>query len=117
MSAELAGVPVTDRREGPRKTFKRRATITLDDAPPIDVRTVDLSMGGVAFMTEHPLPEGLSCKIAIQAFFEDGLTHIIAKGRVADAILVGLQGYRIGMQFSSLDADTKALVSRVVNGK
>lgn len=68
-------------------------------------------------MLDHPLPEGQTCKISIHAFFEEAQTHIIAQCRVVQAILVGMHGFRISLQFTSVDPATATLISKVVAGK
>lgn len=118
MNIEIAnGTVVKDKRDGPRKSFQRRAVLTFEEAAPLNIRTIDLSSNGVVFRLDQPLQAGLVCKIAIHAFFGEEASHIIARCSVADAILAGLHGFRIGLQFTSIDAANKSLVNRVVNGK
>jgi c-di-GMP-binding flagellar brake protein YcgR len=108
---------LTDRREGPRKIFQRRAVLTFGELPPLHGRTLDISPGGVAVMLECSVPEGQECQIAIHAFFDTEPTHITANCKVVQTILVGLKGFRLSLQFKNINSQTTALINKILNGK
>ena len=108
-----------DRRSGERKTFRAPALLRLPDRQIIEVRTFDISVGGIGVVTPMNLRQDAICDIRVRPpLFVEGLEVLLARGRIAHSILSGKEkGFLIGLEFMGLHAAMADLIKQYVSIK
>lgn len=81
-----------------------QARIVLPGMAPIRARTLDVSLGGTCVIAAEQLQIGQSCDVGFEAPLNGKMVVVIAAAKVIYCILSGTDGYRIGLQFTQLDA-------------
>ena len=100
-----------DQRSAPRKPLKTRAVLTVKGAPPLAVRTIDISLNGVCLSFLQPMPIGLTGRMAIDLMI-DGKVHTIeVLARAAYCIFSNGQ-YKVGFQFTGVALPTVTLLAK-----
>ena len=90
-----------EQRSTPRKVLKTRAVLTVKGAPPLAVRTVDISGQGVCLAFLQAFPVGLTGSLAIDLLIEGKLHTITAQAKAAYCIFSG-GVYKVGFHFLSV---------------
>jgi len=102
---------IAEQRAERRKPIKTRATLTVKGAPPLSVRTIDISGRGVCLSFLQPMPIGLTGQLEIELLIEGRLHSIGAQGKAAYCIFSDGQ-YKVGFQFTSIDLPTITLLAK-----
>jgi hypothetical protein len=101
----------SEQRSSPRKVLKARAVLTVKGAPPLAVRTIDISGQGVCLAFLQALPVGLTGSLAVDLLIEGKPHTITAQARAAYCIFSG-GVYKVGFQFLSLSLTDVTLLAR-----
>lgn len=103
-------------RQYGRRVLHANARLFVADMMPIDVRTLDLSQGGMAIIAPFN-PEaytGGSIRFPLK-FTGSPLVHLEAMATMMNSVYSGhYQGFRIGMQFNDLSDKVKSLIVRYI---
>jgi len=67
-TSTLASGAVGDRRDGPRRICRVRASVVLPGHAPLPGTTIDVSRDGIAILLDYPLPSGTGCDISFCVF-------------------------------------------------
>lgn len=77
-------------------------------------RTIDVSLGGLSLTLAEQLQVGQQCDVAFDPLFNGAPRRIIAKAKVIYSILSGKEGFRIGLQFVTLDAENNKTLAELM---
>ena len=100
-----------EQRTAPRKPLKTRAVLTVKGAPPLVVRTLDISVQGICLSFLQPMPVGLTGSLAVDLLIEGKLNTINVVARAAYCIFSGGQ-YKVGFQFTGVDLPTVTALAK-----
>lgn len=107
---------ISDRRGHERQAFRTDALLTLPGGRNVLAQTLDVGMGGAAVVTDVNPPIGapLTIRMSMPAR-PSGQKIFQAQARVANATLSGTDGgFRLGLQFESLDSEAQAALKGVL---
>jgi c-di-GMP-binding flagellar brake protein YcgR len=96
------------------KIFQRRAVLNLDHSTTIPANTLDISSAGVSVIIDRPLPEGLKLTIDISVILDDEAAQARFTCQVRSNVLAGMKGFRIGLEFTNLDAAASSLLKQMM---
>jgi c-di-GMP-binding flagellar brake protein YcgR len=106
-----------ERRQHERRTLRVAAQLKLTDASatgarPMDVRTLDISLGGMGVVTPVNLRSGVTLTISFTLPARSkGITPIQARVQVMHSILGRDEGgFKIGLRFLAADNATNAAI-------
>ncbi|NML15796.1 PilZ domain-containing protein [Azohydromonas caseinilytica] len=90
-----------DRRQVDRKAFRSLGLLRLPSRQVLEVRTVDISVGGMGVVAPWNLQRDLCCDIRLRApVMSAGMDFLVLRCRVAHSILSGkADGFMIGLEF------------------
>jgi c-di-GMP-binding flagellar brake protein YcgR len=77
-------------------------------------RTIDVSLGGLSLTLPEQFSPGQQCDVAFDPMFDGAPHRIIAKAKVVYCILSGKEGFRVGLQFTSLDAENNKTLAKLM---
>jgi len=106
--------PVRFRVRGPEEALR------MTGPAEIEAKTLDVGVGGLAFVTQYCLPFKTGLFIKIKLYKEDGAGQrnffdpVSLEGEVRSAVTYTPQEYRIGIRFTQIDETEKDLVDRFV---
>lgn len=100
-----------DQRQAPRVLFRHKGLLVAGEARHA-VRTEDISLLGLGFFIDTPLPAKLLCAVEIRHFSLPA--PILLRGEVVYCILSGLQGYRVGIKYPRLAPDLRNQINSVL---
>lgn len=105
-----------DRRQAKRTLFRSHAELLLPNRDPIDVRTVDISNGGVGVVGSLNLQPSLLCEIRLHfRRIPIGMEHVAMQAQIAYCVLSGReQGFLIGLQFVDPSQDALKAIERYI---
>lgn len=108
-----------DRRQATRKAFRAAALLRLPDQRVIEVRTTDISTGGIGLVTSWNLPLGSICDVRVRPpIRSEGLDAILARGRLVHSILSGKeQGFLIGLEFTEVPSAVTEIIEQYLSMK
>lgn len=92
-----------------RKPLASAAQLLFTHRDPINVRTIDISTGGIGILTSENLPIGTNCTLSIR--MPTGQT-LKTQAQVTYSILRGKGGFRIGLRFLSIDPIAVSVISK-----
>lgn len=90
-----------------------RAKVAVEGVAQQDGWTIDLSMQGVSMMLHDTIAIGRSCAIKFGRMEGGKLLEVSAVAKVVYSIL-GNDGYRIGFQFTQMDAGSKSSLTQLM---
>ncbi|WP_426191182.1 PilZ domain-containing protein [Massilia sp. DWR3-1-1] len=102
-----------EQRNTQRKLLKARAVLTVKGAPPLAVRTIDISVQGASLSFLQPLPVGLAGTLSIDLMIDGKLNTVSMLARATYCIYSGGQ-YKVGFQFTGIDLPTVTLLAKFV---
>jgi c-di-GMP-binding flagellar brake protein YcgR len=97
-----------------RKLLRCQATVLLKNAPSLKTRTIDVSLSGISLMAPENIVPGKLCGIAFEAAVNGKIRQVNAVGKVVYSICVGTSGFRIGLQFTDIDAPSRAALGQIL---
>lgn len=86
-----------------RKVLRCRAQLQFADGNAADVRTVDVTAGGMSVMAQHHLAVGSLGSLVFELPANGALQILKADVKIVYATLVGTEGVRLGLRFMSTD--------------
>lgn len=104
-----------EQRQSQRKVLRIKALLSIDDAAPLAVRTMDVGKFGMG-LVDIPLQLsiGQRIQVAFEMFF-DGKNHDIeVNARVSYCIKAEGDGFKAGIQFLNLDAEGVLLIAQYI---
>ncbi len=108
-----------ERRQQQRKALRANAELLLQGAPPIPVRTLDISIGGIGVVSGLNLPQSAPCVIRLAA---PGQSRGVPTIRI-DAIImhsiftIRHDGFMIGLRFGDdLSPEAVEAVTKYLSG-
>jgi c-di-GMP-binding flagellar brake protein YcgR len=105
-----------DRRQHVRRALRTTATVVLAENQSFDVRMVDIAQGGIGIVAAANPKSGTTFVIRWKMPVKSGgVLPVQAKVRVTHSVLArDTDGFKIGLQFVQLDAQTAAHVFEFV---
>ena len=116
-SASNNGLPTdadpktAEKRQNPRYQVNRPAYLVRGESP-LKVRAVDISIGGAAVISPELLAPGTTCVLRIAFWFGHEPTLFEAQCSVVHSSIVGMDGHRIGMRFTSVSKSSQQTLQR-----
>ncbi len=103
-----------EQRRSPRWQLKTAARIVLSSKQVAEVRTLDISAGGLSVVADFSLPVGTTLQVSLLLPPRVGnAVPLSARAEVMNCVLDGRSGgFRIGMQFIEIDATVRAEIER-----
>jgi hypothetical protein len=114
MSSSVFVSNVVDKRSAPRKVFQRRGILMLDQVHALSIKTLDISTDGIGIIASNPLPMDCECTLMVMLGLGEDAIQLMVKGKVVYCILVGTQGFRIGLEYTAVDAANRMQIDRII---
>lgn len=107
--------PEEERRKTERKQLRTQATVVLG-AQAFPVHTIDVSPGGMGIVAQANPPSGLGVVIRFTLPMRPaGRAPVEAKARVVHSVYSSAEGgFKIGLSFVDLPADSAAAILRFI---
>jgi hypothetical protein len=102
-----------EKRQHERRILRTNATLLLPGHPGFEVRTADISIGGLGIVAAANPPPGLICRVVLTLpNSSGGARQVEVTGKVAHSVYSSRSGgFQIGMVLLNLDsAATSAIV-------
>ena len=96
MSAHAMLAAQNSRRKEQRYVFRRRGLMTTNEAT-LQIRTLDVSMQGMAVMSPAPIREGTLCSVVLNVVVGPRLVQLQFSCKVIYCILTGTEGFRTSL--------------------
>ena len=114
----LTQQPDGERRQVERKPLSVRVRMALQGKPEMEVRSVDISVGGMSLTLDINLVPGTPCQLSFSMQLPNGDIHKIqAEAAVAHCTYSSKRsGFVTGVQFKRISSDAQALVARYMKG-
>lgn len=106
-----------DGRSDARVILRVSASILFKDAPPMRGKTVDIALNGIALLAPEQIAVGTTCCIRFNAMIRGQFTQIESVAKVIYCICVGTAGFRVGCQFTDMDAASRTTIGQIVNNR
>lgn len=100
-----------ERRQSPRRKLKRPAVAQIDSGRAMRVQLVDVSTGGLCVMFPEQLAAGSRVRVEFDIPFGSALRHVSCTAKVANTVLVGMQGFRAGLLLVEIGGDAAAAIA------
>jgi Tfp pilus assembly protein PilZ len=99
-----------------RTQARLAATLTLVDESRHAAQTLDLSHGGVSLQTASQLRLAQTCAVTFRVVIGASSHQVLAMGQVVycDPDPDPAQGYKTGVQFLKIDADSATAIGRLL---
>jgi len=107
-----------EERQHVRRVLRTMAQLIVAGSPPFQVRTLDISAGGMAILTTVQPPRGLNCTVQL-SLPQTGREPVAMALPVTVAHSIfssGKEGVKVGLSFNALPPDAAAMVQRFVDG-
>jgi c-di-GMP-binding flagellar brake protein YcgR len=104
----------SDRRTSARRVMRVQARISIPGEAPLDVHTVDLSLGGVSVTSSQQLSQGLECIVELGISAPEIAPAPALRARVRYCARLRDSQYRIGFKFSSVSIEAAELIVAVL---
>jgi c-di-GMP-binding flagellar brake protein YcgR len=103
-----------ERRQYERKHLRTSGQLFVAGRPPMEVRTIDLSLGGLALAAPMDVPAKTLCVVRVVLPLKPkGNVLLEARARVVHSVLSSAQaGFSIGLQFTDVSAATAAALNQ-----
>ena len=102
-----------ERRDGPRRICRVRASVTLPGHPPLAGTTIDISRDGIAILLDHPLPGGIACEIGFSVFAKGGVQRLDLGAQALNSVFVR-DAVRVCFSFTRVGLDAQRILSEFV---
>ncbi len=86
-----------------RKVLRCRARLQLSDGKTFDVRTLDITGGGISVMAQHGFNAGELCSLVFESPINGALQTFTAEVKIVYATRADTDGTRLGLRFMSAD--------------
>ena len=106
-----------ERRKTERKSLRTRATVILGQAQAFEVRTLDISAGGMGIVAQANPPPGVVLTVRFMFPLKpSGYAPFEARARVVHSVFSSVEsGFKVGLSFIDLPAGAAATISKYLN--
>jgi hypothetical protein len=108
----LAG-GAAERRDGPRRICRVRASVALRGYAPLPGTTIDIGREGIAILLDYALPPGQACDIVFSVFAKNAVQRVEVGAQVVSSIFVH-DRVRVCFSFSKVGMDAQRVLSEFV---
>jgi c-di-GMP-binding flagellar brake protein YcgR len=111
--------PSRERRQSERVAFRGIAQLLVTGHPPLEVRTIDIGLGGIGGVVSGNLPANLACTVRVAIPMRPGgPVTIELRACVVHSILSGNEGgFKIGLQFVHLPASAESALKEFLRSR
>jgi hypothetical protein len=109
----VAGTPAGERRDGPRRICRVRASVALPGHQPFAGVTIDIGRDGLALLLEHPLPSGTGCEVSFNVFAKGAVQRIQTKAQALNSVFVR-DAVRVSFSFNHVSVEQQRMLSEFV---
>ncbi|MBI1892287.1 MAG: PilZ domain-containing protein [Burkholderiales bacterium] len=103
-----------DLRLYPRAVFRCRARLSVEDKPPINAWTVDISMDGISIMLAEPIELGQYCVVKFETAISGSPRQFSAIAKSVYCVCSCTGQYRIGFQFYGINPAQAAIINELL---
>jgi hypothetical protein len=105
-----------DQRKSPRRELKLQAMLMVEGASkPRKVKTLDIGQFGMTLVgIATPLEAGQEVRVSFDMFFAGKLHQVEVNSRVSHCMNTPTDGYRAGLQFLTVEAETADMLAKYV---
>lgn len=102
----------TERREAPRRPLRRPAWFLFPGGQRLEVRTLDISAGGLAVVAPANPPVGMACTIRLTIPTRNGSAEVIEpRVKVMQSLWsTADEGFKVGLRFQELSSAHARLI-------
>lgn len=104
-----------DLRNYPRAVFQCHARVAVENKPPIEGWTVDISRDGISLTLAEPIEPGQYCVIQFEAVIKRMPRPFSAIARSVYRMSNSIGQYRTGFQFSQLGTENAAIIDELAH--
>ena len=105
-----------EQRQAPRKVMRVKLNLAIDGAPPMVVRSMDISAQGMAVSCPLQIPVGIGCYLAFDMFFNGKTYNVASRAKVMYCIYSSSDGFKVGLQFQNIDLASSTAIARFMEG-
>lgn len=102
-----------EQRQSDRKLVELDGVLTIDGVP-VDVRTVDISAGGMCVRSHRQLAVGKECQLGFTLVAGGNMRQIVAGVQVIYCFYTVEQDFKVGLEFLHIAADAARDISQYV---
>jgi c-di-GMP-binding flagellar brake protein YcgR len=102
-----------ERRDGPRRICRVRASVTLAGHAPLPGTTIDIGRDGVAILLDYALPPGQACDLAFSLFARNAVQRIAIGATVVSSVFMH-DRVRVSFGFSKVGMDAQRVLQEFV---
>jgi hypothetical protein len=103
-----------DRRRTKRHPLRSRALVGIPGQPSIRGTMLDMAAGSIGIALPIALTAGTDCMVFFTVTVEGQLVAVSGAGTVTSCICRGVDGFRIGMRFSTQDAQAERAIDKLL---
>lgn len=100
-------------RAYPRKVFRCRAKLLVEDKLPMRAWTVDISIGGISLMLAEPIDPGQYCIVKFDAVVDGISRRFSAMAKSIYSVCSYTGKYRTGFQFPGLSMANASFIDKL----
>lgn len=106
--------PGSERRQHRRAVLRCPAQMLLPGAGPIEVRTVDISAGGMGIVAAVNPPSGVTCLLRMSIPLKpQGSAVIDVQAKVTHSVFGNSEnGFKVGLQFTNLSESATSAIDK-----
>jgi c-di-GMP-binding flagellar brake protein YcgR len=101
-------------RSNRRHAVSHPATLTMTDETRHQVKTLDLSHGGISLQTDSQIRLAQYCAVSFKVQVGDTDHKVLAMGQVVYSDPDAELGYKTGVQFLRIDDDSRAIFHQLL---
>jgi len=110
----MAEISEPEARVYPRKAFSCPAKLVVGEQAPLDVETIDISLGGACLLVSRQVNYGEFCVIRFNTEINGTTRAFTAVAKAVYGSAIGNGSFRIGFQFFRVDDANIAIVQALV---
>lgn len=101
-------------RTARRQTVRQPAVLTMTDESRHEVRTVDLSHGGISLQTDSQIRLAQYCAVSFKVRLGETDHNVLAMGQVVYSDPDAELGFKTGVQFIRIDDSSRAVFHQLL---
>lgn len=105
----------SDQRHSTRKALKANGKLLPDQAPPLEMRTINVARDGMAIASREPVVEGALYKVHFDVVVDGRAYKIAAGAKVIFCVYAGQSEFKSGLRFVDLDPPSTAAIAGYLN--
>ena len=96
------------------KSVRSRARVKIDPRVTLDAEVMRVAQRGVSFVLPRKVAEQQNCAVDMQLLVEGSMLRLRAVGRIVSCFCTGMDGFRVAMQFTDMDAESAAALEALL---